>query len=129
MSEHFCNLALFQSAFGSFADGFTHQLASALRFGLATPVIAVLGYESAQPLSAIDDPLAFQFLVGALDGDHTDHELFGKLPEGRERGPAAETPLADLAPETIDDLLIERARRGRRNRREQPGISFLGHAA
>jgi hypothetical protein len=86
---------------------------AAFKFGFAAAVVAEVGDECAQALPAINDALAFQFLVGAFDGDDADEQIFRELAERRQRRAGLEAALADLAFDAVNDLLVKRAiRRG-----------------
>src|SRR5688572_17383295 len=118
-----------QSRFGAFAECGAQQIHGALRLALAAACSRGVGDERAQPLAAVDDAVALELLVGALDGDDADEQLFGETAERRERGAGRQAPFADLALDAVDDLLIQRARRsGRNGRNDQPWQRGAGHA-
>ena len=75
-------------------------------------------HERAEPLPAVDDALALQLFVGALDGDDADDQVFGQAAKGGQRGARRQAAFADLALQSVDDLLVERAGLRRRDRRE-----------
>src|SRR5580765_2106954 len=72
------DLAAGEPGFGRFADRFAQQLARALRFRVAAAIDRRARHERAETLAPVDDALALEFLVGALDGDHAYQQFFGK---------------------------------------------------
>src|SRR5687768_9256892 len=74
-----------ETGFRCFAQRLAQQLSGALGLGVAAAIDGGTRDERAEALPAVDDPVALELLVGALDGDDADHELFGQTSEGRER--------------------------------------------
>jgi hypothetical protein len=123
------DFTLLQPGFAGFANCCAHQLSCSLRFGLAAPVITVVGNECSKALPSKNDPLPFEFLVGALDGDHAYHEFLRKFAEGRQGFTTSQTSFADLPPQPVNNLLIKRPGGGRRNGGRQPGGDFIRHTS
>src|SRR5262245_50306884 len=98
--EQFDDIPLLQSGFGRLAQRVTQELAGARGLRRPAAIARRLGDERPEPLTPIDDALALELLVGALDGDHADQQVFGELAKRREQGAAGEAPLADLARES-----------------------------
>jgi hypothetical protein len=76
--ENFVGL---QTGLGGFAGGLGEESVRGVELGFAAAVMATLGDEGAETLAAIDDPFAFEFLIGAFDGDDADEEILGELAE------------------------------------------------
>lgn len=125
----FYNLIECRSGLGGLAPGLAQQFIRAAAFAFPGPVMRELGDKGPEALTAVNDSLPFEFLVGPLHRYDTDEQIFRKRPEGGQSRPRTEPALTDLAPDAVDDLLIERARNRRRNRREQKLLilSRVGH--
>src|SRR5262249_7078446 len=78
-------------------------------------IVAALRNERAEALAAIDDPFALQLFVGALHGDEAHEQVFGERAERGQRAAGTKPVRSDLALHSVDDLLIERTRRGMRD--------------
>src|SRR6187399_601478 len=107
-----------ESGFGRFAERLHEKLARAFFLGVPAPLAASVGHERAEALAPVDDAFALEFLVGALHRNHTDEQVFGQAAKRRQRRAGREPALAHLARQAVHDLLIQRTRRGRRNRRD-----------
>ena len=92
-----------EAGFGGFAERSPQQLARPFGLGIATAIDGALRDEGAEPLPAVDDSLALELLVRALDGDDADEELLGEPAEGGQRRPGRQAPFAHLALEAVDD--------------------------
>src|SRR6188768_1809116 len=96
-----------QSGLRRFTARLAHQLRGTLFLVFTAAVGRRAGDEGAEPLPPVDDAVALQLLVGALDRDHADHQVLGQAAERGQRGPRSQPALADFAFEAVDDLLIE----------------------
>src|SRR4051812_8286535 len=61
-----------EARFTAFARRLAKQLARAFDLAFAAAIRRQGGHERAEPLAAIDDPVALELFVGALDGDDAD---------------------------------------------------------
>src|SRR5688572_8358700 len=86
-----------EASFGGFAHCRPQQLARPFGFGVTAAIDGPIRDESAEPLPAVDDPLAFELFVRALDGNHADEKLLREAAEGGKGRPCWQPPLADLA--------------------------------
>src|SRR6266566_3516929 len=112
-SGEFGQFTGFQSGFGGFAETFAEQIFGDGELRLAAAVMAEFSNERAEALAAEDDAFAFQFLVGAFDGDDADEQILREHAERRQGDAGLEPALADLTLEPVNDLLVERAVRRR----------------
>src|SRR5262245_32621898 len=103
------DVAAAQAGLGAFAHGLGQQFTRACHLRIAAAMDRGVRDERAEALAAVDDALALELFVRALDRDDADEEVFGELPEGGERRAGRDAAFADLPREAVDDLPIERA--------------------
>src|SRR5262245_48409066 len=114
--EQLDDIPLVEAGFGRLAQRVPEELAGARGLRRPAAIARRLRDERPKPLTAVDDALALELFIGALDGNHADQQVLGELAKRGEQGTPFEAPLANLPPEAVDDLLIERARAGGGNR-------------
>ena len=91
------------AGFGRFAERLAQEFRARARSCLAAAIDRGVGDERAEPLAAVDDAVALELFVGALDGDHADQQFLGEAAERGQRRPAASRPslTSRFSPSTI----------------------------
>ena len=123
-----CELVNFgggKTGFESLLRGALEEIAGIPQLGLATGGVALFGHEGAEALAAVDDPIAFQLIIGTLYGDQTDEEFLSKGSEGGQGGARRELSLADDSCKSGDDLAVEGAGCGGGDGADEEGDGFF----
>ena len=103
--KDFDNVVVPDAGFRRFAQRLFQQFTRAEFLGVTAAVVRGLRDEGAEPLPSIDDALAFEVVVGALDRDDADEQFLREPAKRRQRRVRREPAFADFTRQAVDDLL------------------------